>query len=281
MVSIVWAGCQPQEPVEPNKPEDNFNITIDGSMVAANAVTATLYNDYLKINAYGSYEFTLLIHLSSSLPSSMDKQNYSSLTMNLPDNKSTDASGGYGAILSFSIDETAHTAQGTFSAYLVNPDDPSDFVTISEGNFDNIKYQIADDTAQIFGENNVRFNGDLFAAYSIYAYDTTNTTASCYSDVFGAYEMYIQNIPTTEGVYFFDTGDFDLASGLSAKVVTVSGDEYANVLAGGTLTVISYDPETRSLVFDFSVTVEDGSGATIDLTDGSAKFYTGGIHETP
>lgn len=278
VVSIVWSGCNEQEPIEPNKPEDNFNFTIDGTMIAANAVTATLYNDYLKINAYGTYEFTMLVYLNSTFPVSMDKENYSSLTLNSPDFKITDADGGTGTVLTFSIDETARTAMGTFTAILVNPDDPTDFVTISEANFDNIKYQIAADTAQLFGETAVRFDGELIAANSIYAYDTTTTSASCISDVNGDYELYVQNIPKTPGVYSFDTGNFDSATGLSAKVNVIGGSVYSTVLAGGTLTVESYDPLTQSLEFNFSVSVQESGGDIMDLTEGSAKFYTGGIH---
>lgn len=278
VVSIVWSGCNDQDPIPPNKPEDNFNITIDGTMVAANAVTATLYNDYLQINAYGSYEFTMLIYLNSTFPVSMDKVNYSSLTMYSPDFKITDADGGTGSVLTFSIDETAHTAQGTFTAVLVNPDDPTDFVTISEANFDNVKYQIASDTAQLFGETAVRFDGELFAANSIYAYDTTTTTASCYSDVNGEYEMFIQNIPHTPGFYSIDEGNFDASSGLSVKVNVASGPVYSTVIAGGTLQVESYDAVTQSLEFNFTVSLQEGGGDIINLTEGSAKFYTGGIH---
>ncbi len=277
-VLFSFFGCSPVDPVVPVNPVEAFNVTIDGEKIATGPTTAVLYKDYLLINTYGEFDFTYLIHLTDAIPATMGLDQYNSLTMTSPEQKLTSIDGGSGSVQSLTMDMVDRYASGTFTAVLINPTNAADVSTITEANFSSVKFQIAGDSAQIYGELSQQLNGQLAKASLVFATDTTPTKASMLANMHGEYEVQIKNIPYAPGPYTIDPGNFTSASGISIQVNIFADAIYSNVLSGGTIEVVSYDPETFTLIVNYSATIEEPGGDEVILSNGYAKFYTGGMH---
>ncbi len=278
VIALSYLGCSPDAPPAPDKPAEAFNVTIDGDKIATGPTTAVLFNDYLLINTYGEFDFTYLIHLPDVLPATMGIDQYSSLTMTSPEQKLTSISGGSGSVLTLSMDMADRLATGTFTAVLVNPSDVLDISNITEANFSAIKFQIASDSSQIYGELSQQLDGQTANANLVYATDTTASTASMLANVHGMYEVLIKNIPLTPGIYTMEEGNFTAATGISMQVNVFDISIYSTVLLGASLEVVSYDADNHTLIINYSATIEEPGGEQIAITNGYSKFYTGGIH---
>ncbi len=256
------------------EPEEEFNViylTADGKKLNLELLSAGLGNNFIEIECEdpvgNGYELTILMegddykvvnNTSFTLISITKGDSYFKANIN--------NAGGTIQITDFKIEDLI--VSGTFEATLINREDTTEVMQITDGAFRNIKLNgYSDEHCQLnYAENGIVQFGNVVLSLQ---YDSILNTFGIVARSYQNDQLQIIRIPAVLGTYNMNYGD------VSYDVYSPSDNNYEEIYGPSTIEVIAIDTFNQTLEMTFDLHLKSGWDSTvIHLTEGYLKFST-------